>query len=198
MKETMPAPSAAFAGSRSPIQCWVCEGSETYLVKEANCASELSPRDFLITDMSYGITGTLVRCKSCGFLFCPELDDVDRFYQALEDPEYEETRDDRLNQMRRMLDNAQRYMRGSRVLDIGAGTGIMVEAAQERGFDAMGVEPSTWLAAVARARGLLVIQGFFPHPSASGSYDLVTLVDVLEHVSHPVQMLRDIRAQLSP
>jgi len=198
MKEAMSTARADIAARQSAIRCWVCEGSQTYLVKKSNRASELSWRDFLITDMRYGVTGELVRCKGCGFLFCPELADVDRFYEGLEDPGYEETRGERLKQMRRVLDRAQKYLAGSRVLDVGAGAGIMVEAANERGLDAVGIEPSAWLAAVARERGLPVIHGFFPNRSVSGSYDLVTLVDVLEHVSHPVQMLRDIRAQLGP
>src|SRR5215831_4941269 len=109
MTEAKPAPRADIAASQSRIRCWVCEGSQTYLVKEANCPRELSPRDFLITDMRYGVTGALFRCKSCSFLFCPELADVDRFYQGLEDPGYEQTRGNRLTQMRRVLDHAQKY-----------------------------------------------------------------------------------------
>lgn len=187
----------AAARMKGPIRCWVCEGIRTEVVKKANFTGALSSRDFEITDHNYGVTGEIVRCRGCGFLFCPELSHVASYYAGLEDPGYEETRDERLVQMRRVLDLVRQELRGNRVLDVGAASGVFVEAARERELDAAGVEPSAWLASAARNRGLPVVHGFFPHSSLAGSYDLITLIDVLEHVSDPVQILRDIRAQLS-
>src|SRR5229473_3490556 len=59
------------------------------------------------------------------------------------------------------------------------------------GYDAQGVEPSEWLCTRGREQGLRIHRGVFPHPDVTGFYDVVTLVDVLEHVSNPVGLLRD-------
>jgi SAM-dependent methyltransferase len=65
-----------------------------------------------------------------------------------------------------------------------------VEAALRAGFDAIGVEPSASLATVAREQGLPVLTGSLPHPDLDGRFfDVVFLVDVIEHVAEPVTLL---------
>lgn len=44
----------------------------------------------------------------------------------------------------------------------------------------------------AKKYGLPVYLGTFPHPELTGQYDVVTLIDVIEHVSNPVNLLSDI------
>jgi SAM-dependent methyltransferase len=61
------------------------------------------------------------------------------------------------------------------------------------------VEPSGPLAAAARAEGLDVREGVLPQASLDGvTFDIVTLVDVIEHVDDPLALLRQCRAQLEP
>ena len=56
-----------------------------------------------------------------------------------------------------------------------------------RGLDAVGVEPSAPLASGARARGLDVRTGVLPLAELDGRrFDVVTLVDVIEHVADPL------------
>jgi SAM-dependent methyltransferase len=150
-----------------------------------------------VSDSNYGVTGPLWRCTECGFLQCHELD-VLPHYEAMEDPGYEETRVQRGLQMRRLLERLRARGLGGRLLDVGAGSGILVEQALDLGFEAEGLEPSRWLQARAAERRLPVRLGTLPHPELRGSYDVVTLVDVLEHVSHPVTLLREIRRVLRP
>ena len=47
-------------------------------------------------------------------------------------------------------------------------------------------------------RSLPVHLGTFPHPAVKGPFDLITLIDVLEHVSAPVALLQNIAANLAP
>src|SRR5258708_36021842 len=93
---------------------------------------------------------------------------------------------------------ARRFKPGGRLLDIGAGTGVLLEEAARMGYDAQGVEPSAWMCARCKEKGLRIHRGVFPHPSVTGSYDVVTLVDVLEHVPNPVGLLREIAQVLNP
>lgn len=74
---------------------------------------------------------------------------------------------------------------GAAVLDVGAGSGAFVRSARAWGFEAHGFDVIP--EAVARLRGAgLYAEGV-------GSFDAVTLWDVLEHIEDPEQCLGDIR-----
>jgi SAM-dependent methyltransferase len=178
--------------------CWVCGSSELAVVKPSNLPADPTPDDFRITDSRYGVTLEIQRCAQCGFLECPENLDLVRLYSALEDPDYEEGRDQRALQQCKLLEVVQPFQAGGRLLDIGAGTGTLVEQAVRMGYVAEGIEPSLWLQRRAAERGLRVHQGVFPHPNAKGPYDVVTLVDVIEHVRNPSGLLRNVREVLNP
>jgi 2-polyprenyl-3-methyl-5-hydroxy-6-metoxy-1,4-benzoquinol methylase len=90
--------------------------------------------------------------------------------------------------------------RPGRLLDVGCGGGWFLKAATERGWAAVGVDPSP--EAVRRARetfgvdareGTVATQQFEP-----GSFDLVTLWNVLDVVPEPFTVLRTIRPLLRP
>ena len=66
------------------------------------------------------------------------------------------------------------------------------------GWEAEGVEPSAWLADRARERGIAVHTGTLPHPGLTPPYDVVTLVDVIEHVTDPRGLLGEVRKLLRP
>jgi SAM-dependent methyltransferase len=178
--------------------CWVCGGSTLFLRKPANYAGVLDSRAFAITDSNYGATAAIYACAACGFLQCADLDDVTRYYEGLEDEDYDLSRMQRGLQLRRILEYLRRFSPRGRLLDIGAASGILVEEARALGYEAEGVEPSRWLQRRAAQRGLTVRQGVFPHPECRGPYDVVTLIDVIEHVTNPVALLAAIRPALAP
>jgi len=166
-------------------------------VKPSNLGSPLTSDSFAITDSHYGVTAAIYRCANCDFLQCSDLPQVLQFYETLEDSGYEVGRRERGLQARGILKVAQRLQSRGRLLDIGAGSGILVEQAAQMGYQAEGVEPSAWLHKMARRRELPVHLGTFPHPAAVGKFDLITLIDVLEHVPDPLDLLRNIAKQLS-
>ena len=71
------------------------------------------------------------------------------------------------------------------VLDVGCAHGWFLKALSDRGYVALGVEPDRGMAAIARAAGHNVCEGFFPDdlPPAQ-QYDAITFNDVLEHLPH--------------
>lgn len=86
-----------------------------------------------------------------------------------------------------------------RLLEIGSGYGLFLEAARERGYDVAGVELSRTGADHARALGLEVFCGQLedaPVPPA-GRYDVVCFWDTLEHVPDPLAFLRAVRGRLA-
>lgn len=184
-------------------KCWVCESERTHAYKPRTLTRALEPQDLQISDASYGTTLSLRACSDCGFIFAEgaELAELLRLYEALEDQGYEESQASRALQMEWLLDQASDARPGIRsMLDIGAATGLLVQLGTKRGFQAVGVEPSRSLVEVARrSHGVDLIQGTVPHPSLEGrTFDAVFLVDVIEHVSDPVTLLRDAARYLAP
>lgn len=57
---------------------------------------------------------------------------------------------------------------GDRILDVGIGTGIAAEPFRDRGLTVVGVEPDPQMAAVARAKGLVVEAGRFEEWDPAG------------------------------
>jgi 2-polyprenyl-3-methyl-5-hydroxy-6-metoxy-1,4-benzoquinol methylase len=184
-------------------RCWVCDSTRNNPWKKRTMDRPLEPHDLCITDSRYGVTLALQRCEDCGFIFADdrEVGELYQLYERLVDPGYESTQDSRRLQMQRLMDRVVPLCRSTGTwLDIGAGAGLLVAEARRRGFQAEGVEPSHSLVeAAARLHSLEIHQGLFPHPALKGrKFDVISLVDVIEHVSNPVELLRDCEAALAP
>jgi 2-polyprenyl-3-methyl-5-hydroxy-6-metoxy-1,4-benzoquinol methylase len=174
--------------------CRICGHPAMSLVKPSDIEGQINSTQVKITDDSYGVTAAIYRCTRCGFMQCSEIEGVASAYQELEDPVYEAGRKERALQSRAILSRLLAVTglgaRKRRLLDIGAGSGILVEAATELGIDAEGIEPSRWLQSAATRQGCNVHLGTLPHPALIGKFDFVTMVDVIEHVDDPVGFVR--------
>jgi len=86
-----------------------------------------------------------------------------------------------------------------KILDIGCGTGANLEMLSRFG-DAEGVDVSAEALAFCRERGLAKVRlGEAEHlPWADGSFDLVTGLDVVEHLDDDVAGLKEMRRVLRP
>jgi SAM-dependent methyltransferase len=183
------------------VTCPICGEAGARRWKDSDVRTALEPGDLAITDRRYGTTLGILECR-CGFRFADpvELPDLVALYASLDDPAYEEGADARGAQQRALLARVRRERPGARtLLDVGAASGLLVAEAQARGLDAVGVEPSAALASRAVAHGLDVRTGVLPLPELDGrQFDIVTLVDVVEHVADPVPLLRAARDHVAP
>ncbi|MDX2222994.1 MAG: class I SAM-dependent methyltransferase [Rhodospirillaceae bacterium] len=91
------------------------------------------------------------------------------------------------------------------LLDVGSSTGTLLVQAQRAGWTAHGLEASAAQVAVARAKGLSAVQGYFPDalgtPAASAlppRFNVITALDVLEHMIDPLAFLARVRGALVP
>jgi SAM-dependent methyltransferase len=84
----------------------------------------------------------------------------------------------------------------ARLLDVGTGTGAFVEVARQYGYAATGIEPCGKLVEAAQQRNWPVLQGDWR--SAAGRHAVITLFDVLEHLTRPYECLRHLRRCLEP
>ena len=88
---------------------------------------------------------------------------------------------------------------GRRILDVGCGTGAMLPHLRRFG-DVEGIDSELAAIEHCRRRGEKAVQHVpgLPFPFAAESFDLVTLLDVIEHVDDDVAMLAETRRVLRP
>jgi len=172
--------------------CPVCESPVVRPWRKGTFdAAELDAEAVKITDSHYGRVWDLSRCDRCGHTFadpCPAPEFVDSLYARLQDPAYDDESAGRVRNFTRLLRRLERIQpdRGT-LCDVGAATGILMDLARRRGWNVEGIEPSGWAVATARVKhGLVVRQGVFETADfPSGSFDAVTMVDLIEHTARP-------------
>lgn len=140
----------------------------------------------------------LFECSSCGFRFYdPALAGSAEFYEELmTDKKYPVDSPEFLF----ALDLAGRFG-ARRVIDIGCGEGAFLDLARDKGFETYGVELNRVAAAVAEKRGHAMIHKMMEDISldeVGGGVDLLTLFQVVEHVSSPADFVRDASRLVKP
>jgi 2-polyprenyl-3-methyl-5-hydroxy-6-metoxy-1,4-benzoquinol methylase len=90
--------------------------------------------------------------------------------------------------------------RGKRLVDVGCGDGTLLNLARVRGFDVLGVELSSHMADFVRQTHKIdVVERPLEEAGLDNeSFDVVTGLEVLEHLTDPVRWLREVRRVLRP
>ena len=85
------------------------------------------------------------------------------------------------------------------LVDVGCGGGAWLAWCQERGWKGIGFDPSPQAVAYARARGLDAYEWAWPPcPLADATADVVTFINVLDHLRDPFQALQEAWRILRP
>lgn len=146
----------------------------------------------------------VVRCADCGHMQLERLPDPGELAEAYSDAasgDYlEEERGQRLT-ARWTLERIERHAgpQGA-FLDLGCWVGFMLDEARARGWRVVGVEPSTWASSLARERFRLDVHtaDLARLELPPGSFQVVHMGDVIEHLPDPGRALDEIRGLLSP
>jgi SAM-dependent methyltransferase len=119
-------------------------------------------------------------------------------YRAVEDPVYEAERACRYVTFQRVLRHLGPGL-GLKLLDVGAYCGYFLDVARAGGYEAEGIELSSWAAERAAALGFPVHTESLAARVASGAtYDVVTMWDVIEHLADPRAELMSAQRLLPP
>lgn len=148
----------------------------------------------------------VARCRRCGIAFAivvPTLQYLRDYYtEQFADERYweKELASARPWLHRRLLARIRRYKPNGTLLDIGCSFGFFINMARQFGYSVIGVEISKPAADYARNKlGLNVFWGTLEEASFEDeSVDVVTLIDVLEHIPEPMATLCEIRRVLRP
>ena len=94
-----------------------------------------------------------------------------------------------------------RPLAGKKALDVGCGAGLLAEPLARLGADVTAVDAAPELIAVARAhaegQGLSIDYRAAAVEQLDGKYDLVTAMEVIEHVADPQAFVDDLSARLA-
>lgn len=94
---------------------------------------------------------------------------------------------------RRLNDLSRRKLLPTRgaALDVGCATGVFLEALRDRRWDVSGIEVSSFARTIARDKGFSIDEKPIEKSDyPENTFDLITLWDVIEHVSDPVSTLQ--------
>jgi 2-polyprenyl-3-methyl-5-hydroxy-6-metoxy-1,4-benzoquinol methylase len=147
------------------------------------------------------------RCRKCRFVFARpqtnanlqnKLKDFEPAYlNYLSEQAHDKKNHDAL--LKKL--SRHKALEGSKVLDIGCGSGKLVKYLRTKGVEAYGIEPSTALFDEFLKNEPFFFKGAvadFIIKNPGARFDLIIAADVIEHVEQPVMLMRDIAGLLSP
>jgi SAM-dependent methyltransferase len=167
---------------RELVSCRVCSGSPS--------TPYLSARGY-----------TVVRCHTCGLLYVnpqPSVKELERIYSAFDQGDQWREGEEAFNRGVRKV--VLRFKRGGAAMDVGSGSGNFLRCLRESGFRVFGVEPSETGSTYAQSvHGIETFNGTVEAFLASGAnrdFDVVTILNVLEHLKDPASTLLELRQLL--
>jgi 2-polyprenyl-3-methyl-5-hydroxy-6-metoxy-1,4-benzoquinol methylase len=181
-------------------RCPLCRSPRRRLLHASNLDASRSRAGRLsCTNAGLGIHPDIFACLECGMVFNEPAEGHLAEYEETADPEYLAQRESRRRTYARELDRLERHAPGRELLDVGCHSGFFLEQARERGYRVSGVEPSRWAVEHARgALGLEVFHGSVEDFEPARPFDVITMWDVIEHLTDPVRVLAKLHRLLRP
>ena len=189
------------------VACNLCGADDPQIIYEARDHQAGSRADLSHVFRASGdelLVDPLVRCRQCGLEYVtprPRGVDIVEAYSQGDDPTYVSQVEARERTFRAALARIERLHPGrGRLLDIGTAAGAFLGAAKARGWDVEGCEPNRWMAEWGRRHyGIPISPGdLFAQAYAPGSFDVITLWDVIEHTPDPTRVIQKVRELLKP
>lgn len=191
------------------IPCPLCDATSFEIIYPGKFPSELTP-EFLQTvyrsSSDQSLFEQVVRCKDCSLVYLNPRLNAQMIVDAYAEGEDRTFIKQDAMRIRTFVDALRHLAKEGRlkltpetkVLDVGCAGGAFLRAARQVKLTPVGVEPSRWLSEYARREhgldvrsGTLLEQNFDPT-----SFDLITLWDVIEHLSNPGTELTQIHRLL--
>jgi SAM-dependent methyltransferase len=188
---------------QSQTTCPICGSSSIRTYVDA--PNETLSRSSLGSSRVTVAHGEILRCQSCGFGFLASRmseETLARLYSELDHQIYESEAWGRARTAIRHFKIIHRYVAAGSLLDVGCASGAFLQVCLQYGFQVTGVEPAIGLAKKAKeilsSKGKVFCATLQQTSFRPASFDVVTLWDVLEHVSAPMDFLRLCRSLLKP
>jgi len=155
----------------------------------------------------------IIECETCGFKHVvpiPTPEELNNLYKkefySTEKPNYFKDVEEDLEWWEHTYHNFYHLLEkhcptnSRRLLEIGSGPGYFLKSGKELGWDVLGFEPSKQAAEYSKTLGVNVVNDFFNETNADryGTFDVVYMKTVIEHLPDPVALLKSIKSVLKP
>jgi SAM-dependent methyltransferase len=169
---------------RANVACPVCSSTEH--------ATYIEARGYRIAE-----------CRDCGLWFVnpqPTVEELKQFYATYDDGDQWRSQEEHFNRgIRRAI---LRMKTSGSILDVGCGSGNFLRCMKEAGFSPFGIEPSASGSEYARAaHGVSIYHGMiedYLRQNSGRRFSVITLLNVLEHLTCPAQALLQLGEVLAP
>jgi len=183
--------------------CDICGGPLE--LRHAGDGSALTPDMLIPTNHEPGRHGDLYACAHCGTVHQPGLPsgrELAELYREMSDDLYLSEEDGRRATARRLLELIRRHVPAGDLLDVGCGHGLLLDEARRSGYSVTGLELSD--SARAYATDVLGLDARdetierFAAGGSPGSFQVIVLADVIEHLEDPLGALEACERLLTP
>lgn len=183
------------------INCPLCKSNKFKIIYKSTLRKKDSDLDIIRENLKnslgdYTKHSQIVKCKNCSLIYVNPRENINNFlseYKNVVDHEYNETEKFRKVLLNNHLKELEKLKKRGDILDIGCFTGIFLELAKNSGWIAYGIEPSTWATKIAQKKGIKIIGKTIETTKLPKSkYDVITLFDVIEHLSDPNSSLQQL------
>lgn len=184
---------------KESIKCNLCAFANYDLIYRTKPRPEgLSEIRYLITEADIEKPERIYRCNVCGLIFAEQEKDPRYYlkkYGEMVDEEYLNEERGRRKSARKILKRIKKYKKTGNMLDIGCSCGFLLDEARKDGWQPFGVEISEWASKHAKEKFNLNVKTGSPADAAFPErfFDVIMMIDVLEHVSDPKQTLIEAR-----
>ena len=188
------------------VQCPLCKANNYTILYTAKIKNEQNNFEYFKCTNNYlGKYGNnIVKCNICSMIFAnPQLDHKQllSIYKNIEDPTYLDESEARIKTYNYSIGQLLQYIKPpGNLLDIGCYTGVFMEVAKKNGWNVSGIELSTWASNIARKKNIGTIYNtpFEKISLTKESFDIITMWDVIEHLSKPKETLIHAEKLLRP
>jgi 2-polyprenyl-3-methyl-5-hydroxy-6-metoxy-1,4-benzoquinol methylase len=177
--------------------CPLCDSSESGLFLETE--------DFFLTREQFAI----YQCSRCGFRFTnprPDSESVKTYYQAKDYLSHNSNRKALIPLAYRFVQQysirykfniVRKVSSGTRILDVGSGTGEFLHYCRRKEWSCFGVEPAEIVRETSiRNYSLNIESTLFSDRFSTGTFDCITFWHVLEHIHDLDKTIRKVKSLL--
>jgi 2-polyprenyl-3-methyl-5-hydroxy-6-metoxy-1,4-benzoquinol methylase len=185
------------------VSCNLCGSRRSKVRFSRPYADQSLTQDFIASTDVYANYGRIVRCLDCGLVYTnprPSAADLLAGYGSCIDDTYLMESSSRSINAHFSLNTIKSYIQSGRLLEVGSSTGYFLNAARVD-FEVSGLEPSRWACQLAKDKFKLDV---YPEDIegiqrfGSGHFDVIAMIDVLEHLADPKRAIELIREALKP
>lgn len=180
------------------VRCDLC-GQDNYKILYPSTYTEKDFPDNLVNSFKYASSdrarGNIVRCLNCGLVYMnPRDKDIPAIYESVDEDKYylssEEERKITSERDLKQLESLIGSHKGRRLLDVGCSYGFFLDVAKNHGWEVYGCELSKKQCQFAsRKHPRVYCQELKKCPFQENFFDVITLFDVIEHLSSPSDFL---------